>query len=63
MNLNLEQVLNTEVNQNSKAKLVASGLIPFALVIVLIAYIFGPGAEMLDLGIPLPEILLKRSIL
>ena len=48
-----------EVEKNSKAKLVASGLIPFALVIVMVAYIFGPGAEMLDLGIPLPEITIE----
>jgi len=49
-----------EVNQNSKAKLVASGIIPFVLVILLIAYIFGPGAEMLDLGTPLPEITIEK---
>jgi zinc transporter ZupT len=49
-----------EVNQNSKAKLVASGIIPFVLVILLIAYIFGPGADMLDLGIPLPEITIEK---
>ncbi len=49
-----------EVEKNSKGKLIASGLIPFALVIVLIAYIFGPGAEMLDLGIPLPEITIEK---
>ncbi len=49
-----------EVNQNSRAKMVASGLIPFALVIVLIAYIFGPGADLLDLGTPLPEITIEK---
>jgi zinc transporter, ZIP family len=49
-----------EVNQNSRVKLVASGLIPFALVILLIAYIFGPGADLLDLGTPLPEITIEK---
>lgn len=49
-----------EVNQNSKVKLVASGLIPFVLVILLIAYIFGPGSDMLDLGTPLPEITIEK---
>ena len=49
-----------EVNQNSRAKLVASGIIPFVLVILLIAYIFGPGSDMLDLGIPLPEITIEK---
>lgn len=49
-----------EVNQNSKVKLVASGVIPFVLVILLIAYIFGPGSDMLDLGTPLPEITIEK---
>jgi len=43
-------------NKYSKGKLIASGVIPFAFLIILIAYIFGPGSELLDLGIPLPEI-------
>jgi len=49
-----------EINQNSKVKLVASGVIPFVLVILLIAYIFGPGSDMLDLGTPLPEITIEK---
>jgi len=49
-----------EINQNSRAKLVASGIIPFVLVILLIAYIFGPGSDMLDLGTPLPEITIEK---
>jgi zinc transporter, ZIP family len=49
-----------EVNQNSKAKLVVSGIIPFVLVILLIAFIFGPGSYMLDLGTPLPEITIEK---
>ncbi|MEX2193172.1 MAG: divalent cation transporter [Nitrosarchaeum sp.] len=47
-------------NKPSKAKLVASGVIPFAFVIVLIAYIFGPGSDLLDLGVPLPEITMEK---
>ena len=43
----------------SKAKTVASGLIPFAFVIAMMFYIFGPGADLLDLGIPLPEITME----
>ena len=43
----------------SKAKTIASGLIPFAFVIAMIFYIFGPGADLLDLGIPLPEITME----
>ena len=49
-----------EVNKTSKGKLIASGVIPFAFVIVLIAYIFGPGSDMLDLGTALPEITIEK---
>ena len=47
-------------NKSSKGKLIASGVIPFAFLIILIAYIFGPGSELLDLGIPLPEITMEK---
>ncbi|NQV39175.1 MAG: divalent cation transporter [Nitrosopumilus sp.] len=47
-------------NKYSKGKLIASGVIPFAFLIILIAYIFGPGSELLDLGIPLPEITMEK---
>ncbi|KAF6246908.1 divalent cation transporter [Nitrosopumilus sp. b3] len=49
-----------EVENYSKLKVVASGVIPFAFLIILILYIFGPGASLLDLGIPLPEITIER---
>ena len=45
--------------KSSKAKTIASGLIPFAFVIAMMFYIFGPGADLLDLGIPLPEITIE----
>ncbi len=47
-------------NKPSKAKLIASGAIPFVFVIILIAYIFGPGSDLLDLGVPLPEITMEK---
>ncbi len=43
-------------NKSSKGKIIASGLIPFIFLIILVAYIFGPGSDLLDLGVPLPEI-------
>ena len=43
----------------SKAKTIASGLIPFAFVVAMMFYIFGPGADLLELGIPLPEITIE----
>jgi len=47
-------------NKSSKGKIIASGVIPFAFLILLIAYIFGPGSNLLDLGIPLPEITMEK---
>lgn len=52
--------LNMEINKTSKVKLVASGVIPFAFLVVMIAYIFGPGADLLGLGVALPEITIEK---
>ena len=49
-----------EVSKPSKAKFIASGVIPFAFLILLIAYIFGPGSYLLDFGVPLPEITMEK---
>ncbi|GKS67167.1 metal transporter [Nitrosarchaeum sp.] len=50
-----------ERNYNSSnGKIIASGLIPFAFVIIMMIYIFGPGADLLDLGVPLPEITIEK---
>lgn len=47
-------------SNSSKVKVIASGLIPFIFVILLMAYIFGPGAELLDFGVILPEITIEK---
>ena len=47
-------------NKSSKGKLIASGVIPFAFLVILVAYIFGPGSDLLDLGVPLPEITMEK---
>ena len=53
--------LTMELSSNSsKIKVIASGLIPFLFVILLMVYIFGPGAELLDFGIILPEITIEK---
>lgn len=44
----------------SKGKIIVSGIIPFAFLILLMAYIFGPGSDLLDLGVPLPEITIEK---
>ena len=46
--------------KQSKGKLIASGIIPFAFLVLLIVYIFGPGSDVLDLGVPLPEITMEK---
>ncbi|BDQ30309.1 metal transporter [Nitrosopumilus zosterae] len=46
--------------KKSHAKVIASGIIPFAFIILMMAYIFGPGSDLLDLGIPLPEITIEK---
>ena len=48
------------VSETSKFKVVASGVIPFAFVIVLMLYIFGPGGDLLDFGVALPEITIEK---
>lgn len=47
-------------NKSSKGKMIASGIIPFVFLVIMMAYIFGPGADLLDLGIPLPEITMEK---
>ncbi|TFH02145.1 MAG: divalent cation transporter, partial [Nitrosopumilus sp.] len=47
-------------NSSSKVKMIASGVIPFVFLIVMIVFIFGPGSYLLDLGVPLPEITLEQ---
>jgi zinc transporter, ZIP family len=49
-----------EVSKPSKARFIASGIIPFAFLIVMVVYIFGPGSDLLDLGVPLPEITIEK---
>ena len=40
--------------------MVASGIAPFVFLVVLVAYIFGPGSELLDLGVQLPDITIEK---
>ncbi len=46
--------------KQSKGKLIASGIIPFVFLVILVLYIFGPGSDVLDLGVPLPEITMEK---
>ena len=48
------------VSETSKFKVAATGVIPFAFVIVMMLYIFGPGADLLDFGVALPEVTIEK---
>jgi len=45
---------------SSKWKVIASGIIPFVFIILMMVYIFGPGADLLDFGVVLPEITVEK---
>jgi len=47
-------------DKSSRGKVIASGLVPFVFVILMMAYIFGPGATLLDIGVLLPEITIEK---
>lgn len=50
-----------ETNEKtSKIRMIASGVIPFVFVILMMAYIFGPGADLLDFGVSLPELTIEK---
>lgn len=50
-----------EINQKSSTgKMIVSGVIPFLLIVVLAVYVFGPGSDLLDFGVPLPEISMEK---
>ena len=52
--------MNMAVSDTSKIKVIASGIIPFAFVIIMMLYIFGPGGDLLDFGVALPEITIEK---
>jgi len=47
-------------NGTSKVKVIVSGIIPFVFIILMMVYIFGPGADLLDFGVALPEITIEK---
>ena len=49
-----------EIKKTSKAKLVLSAIIPIIILAGMITYIFGPGANLLNFGTPLPQITIEK---
>ena len=45
---------------SSKWKVIASGIIPFIFIILMMVYIFGPVADLLDFGVAVPEITIEK---
>lgn len=44
----------------SKAKIVLAGVIPVIILAAMVAYLLGPGSDLLDLGVTLPEITIEQ---
>jgi zinc transporter ZupT len=50
-----------EIKKNySKVKTIASGIIPFGFIVLMMVYLFGPGSDLLDFGASLPEITIEK---
>lgn len=49
-----------ESTKTSKVKILAAGIIPIVLLAAMILYLFGPGADLLNFGTPLPDITIER---
>ena len=49
-----------EIKKTSKTKLVLSAIIPIIILVAMITYIFGPGANLLNFGTPLPQITIEK---
>jgi zinc transporter ZupT len=47
--------------KTSKVRLITSGLIPFTFLIVMILYLLGPGSDLLQFGVALPEITIEKT--
>lgn len=48
------------VSNTSKFKIIASGVIPFIFVVIMMMYIFGPGGDLLNFGVALPEVTIEK---
>lgn len=44
----------------SKAKIVLVGVIPLIILAAMVSYLFGPGSDLLDLGVALPEVTIEQ---
>ena len=47
-------------SQKSRAKLIASGLVPFSFLVVMLVLVLGSGSSLINFGIPLPELTIEK---
>jgi len=49
-----------EIKNYSKIKTIASGIIPFGFLVIMILYLIGPSSDLLEFGVSLPEITIEK---
>lgn len=49
-----------ELSERRRFKTLCAGVIPLVFVVALMAYVFGPGSDLLNRGVTLPEITIER---
>src|SRR3989344_7661045 len=49
-----------KIKNYSKVKTVASGIIPFGFLVIMILYLIGPSSDLLEFGVSLPEITIEK---
>ncbi|MCE9617439.1 MAG: divalent cation transporter [Nitrosarchaeum sp.] len=49
-----------KIKNYSKVKTIASGIIPFGFLIIMILYLIGPSSDLLEFGVSLPEITIEK---
>ena len=46
--------------KTSRIRTIASGLIPFGFLVIMILYLVGPSSDLLEFGVSLPEITIEK---
>ena len=49
-----------KIKNYSKVKTIASGIIPFGFLVIMILYLIGPSSDLLEFGVSLPEITIEK---
>lgn len=49
-----------KAERSSRARVIASGVLPLVIITVMIAYMLGPGSEMIEFGVQLPDLTIEQ---